>query len=210
MKNKVLKIILIFILIILVLFIINLFRKAFIIDKFSRKFDEYQDATNFYAKIKFDDSAEELWRKDNIGITKYIKDNDERMMYVNGDEIWTLTNTENSDGNKTKIAVKMKNETSYPFLPILEDGTLYSENFWQALFVSLTARVSTEMVDEKECYKVYFQEDFQIFINKEDYFKIKEINTGTTKEVVEYKLNCVTDSDIEFPNLDGYEIKEAN
>ena len=47
-----------------------------------------------------------------------------------------------------------------------------------------------------------------MFINKENYLKIKEINSGNTRELIEYNFGTVKDDDVKMPNLDEYEIEE--
>ena len=74
MIKNVLKIILVLALIALIAFVIIMARNINIIDRYSRKVDEYQKATNFYTKIEDEYGTRELWRMDNIGITKDIAD----------------------------------------------------------------------------------------------------------------------------------------
>lgn len=209
-RKKVIKIILVIVLVIVVLFLVNLIRKAVIINKFSEKLNEYQSITNFYAKYQIENgNTIESWRKDNITIQKTTtSDNEINMMYANPNEIWMIMDKKETG----KLATKMKNETEHNWSNgvVLEDGTLYADNFWDALLVALGCRISTETVNGQECYKLYFQEEFQVFVNKENLLKIKEINMDNVKYLIQYEINTLTDEDVALPSLDGYKIQENN
>lgn len=201
MKKKILKMIFIIILIIVIIFLINLFRKAIIINEYAKRLDEYQKQTNFYAKFQTDKDIQEMWRKDNIGITKYTSENDIRTIYATSNETWMIFNSK-------KIAQKFENQNAGAFLPIIEGATLYTDNFGQALQIALKSQITSENINGQDCYKIYIDEDFQVFINKENYLKIKEINSGSTRELIEYSFGTVKDDDVKMPNLDEYEIEE--
>lgn len=209
-RKKVIKIILVIVLVIVVLFLANLIRKAVIINKFSEKLNEYQSITNFYAKYQIENgNTIESWRKDNITIQKTMtSDNEINMMYANPNEIWMIMDKKETG----KLATKMKNETEHNWSNgvVLEDGTLYADNFWDALLVALGCRISTETVNGQECYKLYFQEEFQVFVNKENLLKIKEINMDNVKYLIQYEINTLTDEDVALPSLDGYKIQASN
>lgn len=175
--------------------------------KFANKVSEVQKITNFYYKANSENGINIVYRKGDICVNKLITDEDTKEIYVNGNELWILV--EKNDGSSKRAVKQVVNED--PFMPsVLMDGSFYVENFWQAVIASFSARISSENVDGKDCYKIYFSDDWQIFVNKEDYIKIKEINGSTSKELIEYSINTVTDEDVQKTNLDGYELQEVN
>lgn len=202
MKKKIVKIILIIVLIALILFLTITMIKASVIYKYSGKLKEYQETNNFYAKFKVDDTIEEMWRKEDIGITKVIKDNKIRMICTKPGE----TRLYMEDGNSKKVSITKAGNNDGAFLPVIEYATFYTENFWQAFTVALTARMTTEEVNGKECYKIFIQEDFQVYINKENLLNVKEINGNSTRELLEYELNTLKEEDVTFPSLEEYEV----
>ncbi len=203
MKKKVVKIIAILLLVAIILFLAITIPKAIIIQKYSKKLEEYQEVKNFYAKIKLEDAEEEIWRKDNIGVTQNRRGDNVRTLHISPNQSAMLIETK--DSKKASIT---KIEMDSAFLPVIEYGTFYAENFWQAFTMALATKMSTEEVNGKECYKMYVQEDFQVFINKEDFLNIKEINGNTLRELVEYQFDTVKDEDVALPSLEGYEVEE--
>lgn len=202
MKKKIIKIMLMILLVVLIVFLAITMVKANVIFKYSEKLEEYQETKNFYAKFKMNDSVEELWRKEDIGITKMIKDNKIRMMCIKPDE----TRLYMEDGDSKKVSITKTENKDGAFLPVIEYGTFYAENFWQAFTLALTTRMTTEEVNGKECYKMFIQEDFQVYINKENLLNVKEINGNTTRELLEYTINTLKDEDVAFPSLEQYEV----
>lgn len=199
MKKKIVISIVITLVILFLIFSVITIRKAIIIYKYSEKLKEYQETKNFYAKFKTEDFIEEMWRKEDIGMIKNIKNNITRTMCIKPDE----TRIYIEDGNnKTASITKTENQDG-AFLPVIEYGTVYAENFGDALISALGAKITTEEINGKECYKLYMQEDFQTYINKEDWLNIKEINGNTTRELIEYQINTLKEEDVEFPSLEG-------
>ena len=211
MKKKVLVIILIIILIALIIFISNIIRKANIIRDYSDKLKEYQNLTNFYAKIKYTNlknnkiGISEIWKKDNVTIKKDIEeDGSIRTNYFNQDDILKLM-----DNGETKKGAKMKNIEDLGKSIVLEDGTFYIEdNLFETIKAAFSTKISTEKVNGKECYKFYISDDFQFIVDKENMLKITEINAGQKKELVDYSIKNLTDEDVKIPSTVGYDIKE--
>jgi len=204
MKKKAVKTIAILLLVVMILFLVITIPKVMVIQKYSKKLEEYQEVKNFYAKVKLEEAEEEMWRKDNIGITKHIQGDNTRTLYISPNETAMLMETK--EGKKASITKIDREDNS--FLPVIEYGAFYAENVWQAFVVALGTRMSTEEVNGKECYKMYKQEDFQVFINKEDFLNIKEINGNTSRELIEYQFDTVRDEDVTLPSLEDYEVEE--
>ena len=86
---------------------------------------------------------------------------------------------------------------------------MFVENLWNAVSIAFISRITTEKVDNIECYKIYIQKDWQLFINKATLLKVREINGNTDTGTVTYKFNEVTDEDLEI-DFTGFEIIESN
>ena len=212
MIKKIFKFILVIFIIALTLIIIKTAQKVSIIDKFMKKAQEYQNVTNFYAKIQDDFGTREIWRKDEKGITKDILNEGTSITYVNGEELWNMMNTKDGDGNETKTAYKSQitQEDESAFLPVIENSDCFEieDNLWEKIKLSFMVKISIEDVDGKECYKIQTKDGTQIYIKRLDFMKIKEVNSDITTQLMDYKLNSVEDSDVAMPNLEGYEVVE--
>lgn len=149
MKKKIFKIVFIVIFIILMVFLINLLRKSMIINEYSRKLNEYQALKNFYAKFESENYIQEFWRKDDVGITKYTNDDEIRTMYATDNEVWTILDRE-------RYVQKMESHNKGAFLPTIEGATLYVDNFWEAIKLAFESKITSEIVSDKDCYKIYF------------------------------------------------------
>ena len=118
--------------------------------------------------------------------------------------------TVDEQGNSSKVAYKSKNEEEEEaaFLPVIETSTFYVEdNFWEKVKAAFTVKISSENVNGMDCYKFHINDEFEVFANKKDFMKIKEIDSGTTTEVTDYKFNSVEESDVAMPSLEGYIIE---
>ncbi len=210
MKKKILIIILIITLIALSIFIFTLIRKANIIGEYSNKLKEYQNLTNFYAKIAYtslkdnDIRTSEIWKKDNITIIKNIEeDGTMQINYFDNDNILILMDREG-----VKEYVKMENTENFGKHIVLEDGIFSIEdNLWEKIKVAFTTKISTEDMDGKECYKFFISDNFQFIVDKDNMLKIKEINGSQKMELVDYSIGNLTDKDVKMPNLEGYTLK---
>jgi len=206
--KKAMKIIIIAILLLVLIYIATNLREAVIINKLSNKVMETQKLTNYYYKAKTESGINTAYRKDDKAIWRLETEKDiKQICSVDGNEVWLMVEDKNEN---SKTAVKVSANEGFIMPAILMDGSLYVENFWQAFMMSFISRITTEEVNNIPCYKIYIDKDFQVFVNKQDYIKIKEINGSTSRELLEYSINTVTDSDVELPNLDGFKIIEGN
>lgn len=204
MSKKIIKIILVILEVLILIFLINLGRKAYILSKYSNKSDEYLKITNFYMKKNEDGMISELWRKDNLGLLKLTLEDETRMIHFGVDYNWIIV-----DSKDGKTAVKMTKEGGGIEIQTLVPGTLNVENFWQTIMIAFQSKITTENVNNIECYKIYLNEDWQMFISKEDFLVMREINGSTDTGVIEYKLNEVRDEEVIMPNLTGYTIRDT-
>lgn len=204
-KKKIIMIVLIIILIIIGIFLINLGRKVYILSKYSDRCNEYSKITNFYKKTNPEDGVTtEFWRKDNVGLLKRTSKDDIKMIYYGEDYNWIII--DNKDG---KTAVKMIKEGPGIDTQTLPTATLYMENFGDKIRMAFSSKITTEKINNIECYKIYVNGEWQIFINKDDLLIMREINGSIDTGIIEYKINEVRDEDVLMPNLAGYTINDT-
>lgn len=212
MFKKILKILLVIIIIIIISLIINNLREANMIYKYSQKLDEYNNIKNFYAKYQDDGHITECWTKDDRGVRKEtLSDDEKRLMYVDNECIWMLTESKDENGELKKEAVKQKHTSEKGvWVPKLSSYSVYAENRVQALAFAINTTILEEEIDGEHCYKIKLSDDLIIFINKETYMLKKEINCGREITLLEYKLNYLSDDDLELLNFLGYNVRNVD
>ena len=204
-KKKIIAIFLIIVLIIASICLFNLGKKVCILSKYSDKSNEYSKITNFYRKTNSEeDVTTEFWRKDNLGFLKRTSKDDVKMIYYGEDYNWIIV--DNKDG---KTAVKMNKEGIGIEAQTLPTETLNMEKFWDIIKVAFTSKISTEKLNNIECYKIFVNDEWQLFINKDNLLVMREINGSTDTGIIEYKINVVRDEDVLMPNLAGYTINDT-
>ena len=204
-KKKIIVIILIIVLIIACIFLFNLGRKVCILSKYSNKSNEYAKITNFYKKTNPEEGVTtEFWRKDNLGFLKRTSKDDIKMIYYGEDYNWIVV-----DSKDGKTAVKMNKEGIGIEAQTLPTETLNMEKFWDKIKVAFTSKISTEKLNDIECYKIFVNDQWQLFINKDNLLVIREINGSTDTGIIEYRINEVRDEDVLMPNLAGYTINDT-
>ena len=204
-KKKIIAIFLIIVLIIASICLFNLGKKVCILSKYSDKSNEYSKITNFYRKTNLEEGVTtEFWRKDNLGFLKRTSKDDVKMIYYGEDYNWIIV--DNKDG---KTAVKMIKEGAGIETQTLSNGTLYMETFWDKIKMAFMSKISEETINDIKCYKIYVNDDWQLFVNKDNMLVIREINGSTDTGIIEYKINEVRDEDVLMPNLAGYTINDT-
>ena len=197
--------IIVIILIIACIFLFNLGRKVCILSKYSNKSNEYSKITNFYRKTNLEEGVTtEFWRKDNLGFLKRTSKDDVKMIYYGEDYNWIVV-----DSKEGKTAVKMNKEGVGIEAQTLPTETLHMEKFWDKIKVAFMSKISTEKLNDIECYKIDINSEWQLFINKDNLLVIREINGSTDTGIIEYKINEVRDEDVLMPNLAGYTINDT-
>ena len=91
----------------------------------------------------------------------------------------------------------------------LPTGTLQIDNLWDKIKIAFSSRITDEKLGNIECYKIYINKEWQLFINKKDLLVIREVNGSTDTGIIEYKINQVRDEDVLMPNLAGYIINDT-
>jgi len=203
-KKKMIGIILIVVLIVGCIFLFNLGRKVIILSKYADKYNENLEITTFYKKMNEEDATTEVWRKDDIGLLRRTSKDDVKMIYYGEDYNWIII-----DDKSGKTAVKMIKEGASIEFQTLTTGTLCMENLWDKIKVAFISKISTEKVNDVECFKISLNKECQIFVNKDDWLVVREINGSTDTGIIEYKINEVRDEDVLMPNLAGYTITDT-
>ena len=204
-KKKIIIIILIVLLIVACIFLISLGRKVIILSKYADKCDEYSKITNFYKKTNPEqDVITEFWRKENLGFLKRTSKDNIKMIYYGEDYNWIIVDDKNG-----KTAVKMLKEGAGIEAQTLSTGTLYMDNLWDKIKLAYMSKITTEKVNDIECYKIYINDEWQLLINKQNLLLMREINGSTDTGIIEYKMNEVRDEDVLMPNLAGYTINDT-
>ncbi len=204
-KKSILKIVIAIILVIVLLFLFNIGRKVYILSKYSEMYNKYLEVTNFYKKTSPEEGVTtEFWRKGDLGLLRRTSANDVKTIYYGEDYNWILV-----DDKDSKTAVKMVKEGEGIENQNIITGTLYMPNLWDKIKVAFSSKISTEYIDNIKCYKLKIKNDWQLYINKEDFLVLREINGSTDTGVIEYKINEVRDVDVIMPNLAGYTINDT-
>lgn len=208
-SKKILKFILIILLIFLFIFLIDLARKVYIINEYNEKGLEYYGSTNFRKKIYRTDGYYEILRNGDKIISTDADENGILTLYSEKGNCWMISNMKDSDDIMKKTAVKVDNLNTLNSFSIVS-VPLNTNNLWETIKVAFSAKISTEYVHDIECYKFYFSNDFQMYIDKERSLIVKELNGSIQDLFIEYEFNNVKDEDIKLPDLTDYELKEAN
>lgn len=209
MFKRILNLILVIMFIALLITVMIVSRNMMIFNRYTKKTAEYEQLTNFYAKYEDSYGTREIWRKDNVGLTKDISENGTSIMYVTDTESWTISDTIGEDGTQIKTAEKsnISEDEIKAFLPSIDTTSLnIEEGFLGKLKAVFSIKISTEDVNGTLCYKFDLGQNNTIYVNTTDFMKIKGTEDGETIELKEYKLNSVEDEDVKMPNLEGYEV----
>lgn len=199
-KINVLKSIIGIIVIVELIFLGDLCRKFFIINKFKNQMAQ-GNPENYYARLinNDDDSFIESWTKGEKSLNKRKLENREQIMYSDLNEAWLIINDKEEN-----VAIKIdKEKIGSTAIGICYDA-ISTDNLWETLKYAFASNVTSEIYNGIQCYRVYNNQYEQIYINKED-FRIIRIVNGSTDYSYEYIINEVTDEQVEFPDITGYE-----
>jgi len=213
-SKKILKIIGIILLILIILFLIHTIRNFVIIKDLQNKISEYVDSKNHHIKsITTEDDGTivqlDYYQKDDKQVVFLQRENKEEKtktsIYNNGESINTYTET-----HDTKT-VKLNSANS---LVVNIANMLETENDWQTLLYSITAKIKNIEINGKECYSIdnlfspyymYGSEKNETYLEKDTGLLFKQtINNITSQK--EYEFNNVDDSIFTEPNINEYTI----
>ena len=105
--------------------------------------------------------------------------------------------------------MKFSGNNAIAGLPSLGATDASQYNIIHCTIIAFMSRITLENINGRECYKIYITKNYQKYIDKESYLELKEINGSISMQDIEYKINAVTDVDLQLPNLDGYKIIES-
>lgn len=202
-RMNILKSIIGIIIIIEIIFLGDLSRKFFIINKFKMQMAQ-ANPENYYIKLidNDDDSFIESWTKGEKSLNKRSLETSEQIKYSDSDEAWLINNDD--DG---KIAIKVDREKFGSATIGIGYDSISTENLWETVQYAFNAKVTSEVYNGIECYRVYNNEYEQTYINKEDFRPVRIVN-GDTDYSYEYIINGVTDEQVELPDITGYEVRD--
>ena len=218
-KKKVFKTIGILVLIIVILMLLYVIRNTIIVTKLQKNIKEYTSKTNFSIKVtnltsETSKMTVNYYKKDNkeaVILERNVDENSVKMSFYNNGERKDLFIETN---DKKTVQVNTKNQ----LLGLNITDSLQTDNVWQTILYSSIARIKSENVNGKECYKVSnFYSPYWMFGEKITEFYIEKdtgllIKTVIDDEVAvrEYSFDDVEDSAFVEPDIGLYTVVEEN
>ena len=218
-KKKVFKTIGILVLIIVILMLLYVIRNTIIVTKLQKNIKEYTSKTNFSIKVTNLTSEKSkmtvnYYKKDNkeaVILERNVDENSVKMSFYNNGERKDLFIETN---DKKTVQVNTKNQ----LLGLNITDSLQTDNLWQTILYSSIARIKTENVNGKECYKVsdfyspywmYGEKIIEFYIEKDTGLLIKTVIDDEVA-VREYSFDDVEDSAFVEPDIGLYTVVEEN
>lgn len=218
-KKKVFKTIGILVLIIVILMLLYVIRNTIIVTKLQKNIKEYTSKTNFSIKVtnltsETSKMTVNYYKKDNkeaVILERNVDENSVKMSFYNNVERRDLFIETN---DKKTVQVNTKNQ----LLGLNITDSLQTDNVWQTILYSSIARIKTENVNGKECYKVsnfyspywmYGEKITEFYIEKDTGLLIKTVIDDEIA-VREYSFDDVEDSAFVEPDIGLYTVVEEN
>lgn len=218
-KKKVFKTIGILVLIIVILMLLYVIRNTIIVTKLQKNIKEYTSKTNFSIKVtnltsETSKMTVNYYKKDNkeaVILERNVDENSVKMSFYNNGERKDLFIETN---DKKTVQVNTKNQ----LLGLNITDSLQTDNLWQTILYSSIARIKTENVNGKECYKVsdfyspywmYGEKITEFYIEKDTGLLIKTVIDDEIA-VREYSFDDVEDSAFVEPDIGLYTVVEEN
>ena len=218
-KKKVFKTIGILVLIIVILMLLYAIRNTIIVTKLQKNIKEYTSKTNFSIKVtnltsEMSKMTVNYYKKDNkeaVILERNVDENSVKMSFYNNGERKDLFIETN---DKKTVQVNTKNQ----LLGLNITDSLQTDNLWQTILYSSIARIKTENVNGKECYKVsdfyspywmYGDNITEFYIEKDTGLLIKTVIDDEVA-VREYSFDDVEDSAFVEPDIGLYTVVEEN
>ena len=201
-KMNILKSIIGIIIILEIIFLGDLGRKFFIINKYKIKMSQ-KNPDNYYIKLINNEEGSfiESWTKENKSLNKRILENGEQIRYTDSKDAWLII--KDKEGN---IAIKIDRDKIGTAQIAIGYDSIFTENLWETLQYAFNCKITSEFYNGIECYRVYKNEYEQTYINKYDFRPIRIVDKDTDFSY-EYIINEVTDEQVKFPDITGYEIR---
>ena len=218
-KKKIFKTIGILVLIIVILMLLYVIRNTIIVTKLQKNIKEYKSKTNFSIKVtnltsETSKMTVNYYKKDNkeaVILERNVDENSVKMSFYNNGERKDLFIETN---DKKTVQVNTKNQ----LLGLNITDSLQTDNLWQTILYSSIARIKTEDVNGKECYKVsdfyspywmYGEKITEFYIEKDTGLLIKTVIDDEVA-VREYSFDDVEDSAFVEPDIGLYTVVEEN
>ncbi len=218
-KKKIFKTIGILVLIIVILMLLYVIRNTIIVTKLQKNIKEYTSKTNFSIKVtnltsETSKMTVNYYKKDNkeaVILERNVDENSVKMSFYNNGERKDLFIETN---DKKTVQVNTKNQ----LLGLNITDSLQTDNLWQTILYSSIARIKTEDVNGKECYKVsdfyspywmYGEKITEFYIEKDTGLLIKTVIDDEVA-VREYSFDDVEDSAFVEPDIGLYTVVEEN
>lgn len=219
--------IVIVILVILLVFLIATFRKFLILKQISKQYGEDIKSTNYYSKTySIEEGMTELWIYEGTKMLKYTSVENgefvERTIYTSeqNEESWIIVN---SPEQKTAVKIEYSADRETISSAGINPGLPESDDNWHLFQMAVITNIQNSRWNGKEAYNISFnfieQEEYRMWVNKEDYRIIGQINgtstdmegnTYTNISSYAYTFNTLTEEDVKLPDLTGYTIKDVN
>lgn len=218
-KKKFFKTIGILVFIIVILMLLYVIRNTIIVTKLQKNIKEYTSKTNFSIKVtnltsETSKMTVNYYKKDNkeaVILERNVDENSVKMSFYNNGERKDLFIETN---DKKTVQVNTKNQ----LLGLNITDSLQTDNLWQTILYSSIARIKTENVNGKECYKVsdfyspywmYGEKITEFYIEKDTGLLIKTVIDDEVA-VREYSFDDVEDSAFVEPDIGLYTVVEEN
>lgn len=218
-KKKFFKTIGILVFIIVILMLLYVIRNTIIVTKLQKNIKEYTSKTNFSIKVtnltsETSKMTVNYYKKDNkeaVILERNVDENSVKMSFYNNGERKDLFIETN---DKKTVQVNTKNQ----LLGLNITDSLQTDNVWQTILYSSIARIKTENVNGKECYKVsnfyspywmYGDNITEFYIEKDTGLLIKTVIDDEIA-VREYSFDDVEDSAFVEPDIGLYTVVEEN
>lgn len=205
-KGSILKIFVILVLILLLSIIVHIIKNNIIIGKLYKKQVELKNLTNYYY-ISENNSSDE----DKNIIEHYYKDGKSKLVLNNGNIIlW------NDKSTRENIMIDLENKiadiTTSDYV-IGNEFPIFIDETFKNIKAYLFSSISSDVFNGVKCYKVDYK-NHTILISKNDGMLLKVIDKSLEEqtEIIfyrDFKLNSLNDSDVEKPDLSGYEINNT-
>ena len=204
MKKKILITLLIIVVLLVISYLIFFLKNNSILNSILSKENEYKSESNIYVEAKIynennasDVTVNKLSRKDNLYKLERKQENGESTIFLYDSET-KQTQVYNTTTEKLENVEDKNFVISSPMYTLLSD---YEDS--EITKLALTKWISSESIEGTECYKVETERRI-IWIDKETWLpkKIEFLQTSSTGSVVtfsDWKLNSLTDEDIELP-----------
>lgn len=212
-KMKLWKKILIIVLLVFIVFVIHIIRNFVIISKLSNISAEYANKTNYIADVYSIQgnsiNIAKAYNKDD----KYLSSLEVKLNYT--DEIRRLTIYRTEDdalgiiqSGETKIAILNDNVLGGVQLSTFQMfGHESAMNIFQKILFSAMTWITTEECRDKDCYYIEIQDEWKMWVDKDNGTILREINGSIITERT-YEFGTVKDEDITKPDISDCQIQE--